>query len=526
MPRKRTSRAALRVAPLPLAAAALLVGSTASAGALSAGTPIRVVDHPLAAASSACSALVAKQTALGSTNYADAEVEPMLATDPTDPNHLVAMVQQDRWNDGGSNGLTVSVSHDGGKTWSLAASQPRFSICDGAASGEPGYFNRATDPWVSFSPDGKTVYAISDSFNADGPGFGGASAILASTSTDGGNTWQTPVTLRADSSFTVLNDKESITADPTDASRAYGAWDRLASPTTNANPSAYAHSIAYRGPSMFSSTADGGQTWSPGRVIFDPGQNDQTIGNEIVVEPAGAARGTLIDGFNLILNSGGKGNPATTYSVALIRSTDHGATWSQQPVIVAPVTDAPVTINGHSVRSGDIIPQFTADPATGTLYATWQDGGFSATGAAKVAFSSSTDGGLHWSTPIRIDQSPGDVQAFTPSIHVSSDGTIGVSYYDFENATTASPGLTDVFLVRCHAATTDCTKAANWASGGETRLSTTGSFDMTTAPDAGGYFTGDYEAVSSSGTIFTPFYIMAKPIAKAGPTDPFVSIVK
>lgn len=528
MTRKHTvpTLTALRLLPLPVAAAAVLAGSAAWAGALSAGTPVQVVDHPLAAASQTCAQSVAQQTAQGSTNYPGAEVEPMVAGDPANPRHLVAAFQQDRWSDGGSNGLTTAVSYDGGGTWKLASSQPQFSICEGATPGSPGYFNRATDPWVSFSADGKTVYQISDSFNANGPGFGGASSIIVSRSTDGGDTWSTPAVLQLDTSTTVLNDKETVTADPTDSGRAYAAWDRLASPTTNANPDAYLHSIAYRGPSLFSSTADGGSTWSAGRVIYDPGQNDQTIGNEIVVEPAGPAKGTLIDGFNLILNSGGKGKPATTYTVALIRSTDHGATWSTTPITVAPITDAPVTIAGHPVRTGDIIPQFTADPNTGTLYAVWQDGSFSSTGAAKVAFSRSTDAGTTWSKPIRIDQSPGDVAAFTPAVHVSSNGTIGVTYYDLQNATSAQPGLTDAYMVTCAAATTDCTSTANWSSGGQTRLSTTGSFDMTTAPNAGGYFVGDYEGVTSSLTTFDPFFIMTKPIATAGPTDPFSTTAK
>jgi hypothetical protein len=98
-----------------------------------------------------------------------------------------------------------------------------------------------------------------------------------------------------------------------------------------------------------------------------------------------------------------------------------------------------------------------------------------------------------------------------------------VSYYDLENATVADPGLTDAFIVHCHAAADDCTNAAKWATGGETKLSTTGSFDMTSAPDAGGYFVGDYEGLTASGTTFYPFFVMAQPIATAGHTDPFAS---
>ena len=65
---------------------------------------------------------------------------------------------------------------------------------------------------------------------------------------------------------------------------------------------------------------------------------------------------------------------------------------------------------------------------------------------------------------------------------VASDGTIGVTYYNLQKATTSLPGLTDAFIVHCHAAVDDCTAASSWSKGGQTRLSTTGLFDMTTAP--------------------------------------------
>jgi len=48
---------------------------------------------------------------------------------------------------------------------------------------------------------------------------------------------------------------------------------------------------------------------------------------------------------------------------------------------------------------------------------------------------------------------------------------------------------------------------------------------MTTAPDAGGYFVGDYEGLAAA-TTFAPFFVMAKPIATAGSTDPFSSTAR
>jgi BNR repeat-like domain len=508
--------------------------SIALATTLAAGAVVRVPDNPLGG-NTTCAALVARSTALGSTNFPDAEVEPYVAVDPTNPQHLIGSVQQDRWNDGGANGLTNVVSTNGGASWSLAVGQPQFTICSGAPSGSSGFFHRATDPWVSFSADGAVAYSISDSFNANGPAFGGASSIIISRSTDGGNHWQTPVTARLDPSVTVLNDKESVTGDPLVADNAYAVWDQLSVPNANANPSAFIHSIASRGPTLFSRTTDKGVTWSQGRVIFDPGQKDQTIGNQIVVPTTGPAKGVLVNGMSLITNQGGKcpivflvnrsGHPSNcgkgaTFTAAVIRSTDGGNTWSDARGIDTQQV-ASVSIAGQAVRSSDFLPEFAANPVDGNLYAVWQDARFSPTGASKIAFSQSTDGGLSWSPVIRIDQSPGNTQAFLPQIHVASDGTVGLLYYDLENATAAQPGLTDAFIAHCHSATSDCTNPASWAAGGETRLSTSGSFDYLTAPNAGGLFLGDYAGLTSSGTTFKALFDMSQPIATTGRSDTF-----
>ncbi len=50
-----------------------------------------------------------------------------------------------------------------------------------------------------------------------------------------------------------------------------------------------------------------------------------------------------------------------------------------------------------------------------------------------IAFSMSAYGGLTWSAPIRVNQTPLNIpplnrQAFLPFIAVAADGTIGVTY--------------------------------------------------------------------------------------------------
>src|SRR5690349_15713202 len=78
-------------------------------------------------------------------NYRGAEVEPWIAVDPLDGDHLVGVWQQDRWSNGGAAGTMTGVSRDGGATWTLT--EAAFSGCAG------GEFLRATDPWVTFEPD-------------------------------------------------------------------------------------------------------------------------------------------------------------------------------------------------------------------------------------------------------------------------------------------------------------------------------------------------------------------------------------
>ena len=108
-----------------------------------------------------------------------------------------------------------------------------------------------------------------------------------------------------------------------------------------------------------------------------------------------------------------------------------------------------------------------------------------------------------------------------PQIHVASDGTVGLLYYDLQNATAAQPGLTDAFIAHRHSATSDCTNTASWAAGGETRLSTSGSFDYAHRPQRWQVSSSATTPVFSSGPTFKALFDMSQPIATAGRSDTF-----
>ena len=54
--------------------------------------------------------------------------------------------------------------------------------------------------------------------------------------------------------------------------------------------------------------------------------------------------------------------------------------------------------------------------------------------------------------------------------------------------------------------------------GDETHIA--GSFDLLKAPNAGGFFVGDYEALGVSGAAFVPFFVQAEPSATTPPPPP------
>ncbi len=461
------------------------------------------------------------------TVFLHSEVEPWIDVNPNNSLHLVGGWQQDRWSNGGARGHVAGVSFDGGVNWAPVVI-PKITLCSGGTAANRGDFKRATDPWVTFAPNGDVYFfslALDIETPPDRPGGFGKNAMLVSKSTDGGLTWGDPITLIRDEDPRFLNDKNSITADPFDSNFVYAVWDRLHLPVgILIHPE---HVLGFKGPAMFSRTTNGGQSWEPARIIYNPAGNNQTIGNQIVVLPD--PDDTLLNFFNEILNfkNSDKGNKFE-FNLALIRSTDQGATWSHgQPTRAAKIQSLalfrafgvvdPDGLAPTGIRTGDILFDVAVDltstsPGFGNLYAVWQDARFSGFARDEIAFAMSTDGGFTWSAPIKVNQTPANIpsgnrQAFTPSVHVSADGTVGVTYYDFRNNTSDPTTLpTDYFIAHCHqSATVSCANPANW--GGEVRLSDV-SFDMRRAPLARGFFVGDYEGLTASVNKFGAFFSM------------------
>jgi hypothetical protein len=501
-----------------------LVAATAAGSSLS--SPIAVSDtsaSPLAACTADAPASQPGR------NFPNSEVEPYLAVNPTNPQNVVAVWQQDRWSNGGSRGNVVGTSFDGGATWTLVTAT-KSSLCTGGTAANGGDLPRASDPWLSFAPNGDlylTSLIVRDEVISNAGDFGAVEGgMLVAKSTDGGVTWSDPVTMIREGCG-ALNDKEAITADPNDARFAYAAWTRYAYPNANAHASCLgalnaaisvddADAASFVAPGWFARTTDGGQSWEPAREIFPVGQGIHTIDHQIVVLRAGVAfAGELVD-FFVLTHLRTNAHKERGQELALIRSHDKGLTWSGELVVdrIEPIaTTDPLT--RRAIRAG-VNPDAAADPRTGALYAVWKDGRFGRGAYGETAFTMSLDGGTTWTAPVKVNLTPatpqlGNRQAFLPSVAVGADGSVAVSYYDLRfNGTDASADETletDHFLARCETPSISESDrcVGDWV---ETRI-TPASFNLRAAPNAGGLFLGDYMGLAAVGSGFGALFTQA-----------------
>jgi len=194
-------------------------------------------------------------------------------------------------------------------------------------------------------------------------------------------------------------------------------------------------------------------------------------------------------------------------SASFISPSDGGTTWSKPTVVSAQQTAA---------GTGGGLPEVAIDASTGHLYVVWEDARFTSGTVNQAAISTSTNGGATWSAPFAVSKITGR-PAFTPAVAVNSAGTVAVTYYDVRNLAQGNTKTlpTDYWFTSSsdHGAT----------SGNETHIA--GSFDMLNAPNAGGFFVPDEEALTTIGTTFEPFFVQTNNGNTSNRTDVFTTFV-
>jgi hypothetical protein len=380
--------------------------------------------------------------------------ETPIAVDPENPDHLLA----------GSNDYFLTfkgailqarvptgffTSFDGGETW-----------IDGQVPSGNGSSGGNGDPSPAFDAKFGTAHMaqLSAAQGESGP-HAGHIDVSVSTSTDGGLTWKSPVTVGIGHASTtpsadgVFLDKEWLVADNHPLSPHYGrlylSWDQLE----------FSKGAFVRSPIAFAYSDDAGKSWS--RPIEISGSNpayctanqgsggaagdcDESFFSYPVVEPDG----DVVVGFiNQQHEAAWEVPNEFENQILTVTSHDGGLHWDA-PVHVADLEDGgtesvvfsdyPANVDGRATQTGF---QFRTgswgnlgvDAVTGTAYAVWTDNrdGLhdvpSPVTDTNVFLAWSSDAGATWHQPVRVTS--GATDKWFPWVDARA-GTVGVAYQE------------------------------------------------------------------------------------------------
>jgi hypothetical protein len=359
--------------------------------------------------------------------------ETAIIADPNDPRHLVAGSNATQLPPNGATGsarsaLDYYTSFDGGLTW-LNGSIP------GAG------FAQTSDPAFGFDTRGNVFVAmVSFDLGLGGTALGGA--IQVARSNDGGRTFATPVSVEVSTSDGIQEDKPYLTVDTNPASpfvdTVYVTWSRFHFDSLDN----YLES-----PIFFSSSRDGGQTWSLPREISGnnravctfsgtPLPYDGRCKEDQFSSPVVGPDGTIFAAFE---NGQAINDGEFRDQYLVVRSQDGGETWAApvraSDIIHDGASDYPINVVGrqtlsHSQFRVNSAGNLAVDPTSGALVVTWSDNrhGTAAVTNTDVFMARSIDGGNSWSAPVVVSAATND--QFYPWAAIAPDGTINIAFFD------------------------------------------------------------------------------------------------
>jgi hypothetical protein len=316
--------------------------------------------------------------------------EPSIAINPVSPQNIVAVFQTN---------AQASYSQDAGRTWAMA---------NGVA---PSNYKISGDVSTAFDNHGHAFICYIAFDNLGTFNYWGHNAtrngIFVRRSVDGGKTWDAnhvAVSEYATAAGIPFEDKPYLVVDTSQsryAGNLYVGWTRWTLSDSEM---------------MFSRSTDDASTWSP------PIEIDRHPG--LPRDDNGAA-----EGF-----AGTVGPDGRVYAVwsqdndiFLTTSRDGGKTFARARAIIH---TAPIMFAVQTLERANGFPQVGIDPHTRQLYVTWSD---YRNGDIDVFSATSTDGGMKWSVPVRVNDDPvhnGAEQFFQWLAVDPVDGAANVLFYD------------------------------------------------------------------------------------------------
>jgi hypothetical protein len=333
---------------------------------------------------------IAKDTFLNTTSQHQTVVEPdSFFIGSTG----VAAAQAGRFFDGGASDIVFARTVTNGSSWTTG-NLPGITTF----SSPPGPFARVSDPSVAHDRMHDVWLISSLPLNSSLTGV----AVIVSRSTNGGATWNNPVTI-ASATGTQDFDKNWTVCDNTQTSPFYGScytvWDDFGSGNQL--------KIAF--------SRDSGLTWTMSSV-----PSVGVIGGQPVVEPNGNVVVPLDDAGEVTLKS--------------VMSTNGGVSFGQ-PITITSIT---AKTDPGNIRSGPLpSAEISGD---GKIFVVWEDCRFRTSCSTNdLVFVTSTNG-TSWSgvQRIPIDSLNSIVDHFIPGVAVDKNSSgsgirVGVTYYYYPN---------------------------------------------------------------------------------------------